>query len=79
MERKLYSTGDAAKALDIQRYQLTYLVETGHVKEPALRIAGKRAWSEEEIERVREVLWDRGNGGRMRSPRNGPRGEGQDG
>lgn len=52
----VYSTGTAARKLGVKRYQLEYLLETDQVPEPALRVAGKRVWTLDEVERVGRFL-----------------------
>lgn len=49
-ERKLYSIKEVAKILKKQPYQITYLLETGKVAEPKIRLGNRRAFDIEEIE-----------------------------
>jgi len=56
MSERLYSTGDVARRLGIQRYQLEYLVETQQIPEPAVRVAGKRVWNEAEVQEAAKFL-----------------------
>ena len=53
---RFLSTGQVARKLGIQRYQLLYLVDTEKVPEPSCRVAGKRAWNQDEIAAVGEVV-----------------------
>ena len=53
------STGEVAERLGIPTYKLQYLLSTDQVPEPAMRVAGKRAWREDEIQQARRVLEDR--------------------
>ncbi len=50
------STGDVVRRLGIQRYRLHYLLDTGRVAEPLLRVGGKRIWTEDEYARAAEVV-----------------------
>ena len=52
----LLSSGQFARALGIQPYKLEYLIATGVVPDTKLRVAGKRAWSQNELDIVREIL-----------------------
>ena len=61
MLRNLSSTGQVARRLGVRTYQLTYLLETEQLPEPRLRVAGKRAWTDDEIEEVARVLRQRDN------------------
>ena len=56
MNEKLYSTGDVAERLGLRRYQLDYLLETNQILEPLQRVAGKRVWTKEELDRAEAVL-----------------------
>jgi hypothetical protein len=49
---KAFSTSEAAKAMGIQAYSLSYLLNTGKVAEPGLRVGGKRIWTKDEVERA---------------------------
>jgi len=55
-DTKLYSTRDVAERLGLRRYQVDYLLETGRILEPALRVAGKRIWCAEELQAAAEWL-----------------------
>lgn len=45
----LYSIGTVARQLGVASYRIAYAHEQGKVPEPARRIAGKRAYDENEI------------------------------
>ena len=60
---ELLSTTQVARQLGLQPYQLAYLLATGKVREPGTRVAGKRAWRPEEVERAAQVLRGRANEG----------------
>ena len=53
MTSQYYSLKEVAKLLEKQPYQITYLILTGKVPEPKSRFAGKRLFSESDIERLR--------------------------
>ena len=55
-DSKLLSSGEAAEELGIPPYTLQYLLSTGTLPEPELRLAGKRVWCPGEIEKARRIL-----------------------
>lgn len=59
MNRDYFSTGQVAQMLGLRPYQVHYLLDTGRIREPQLRVAGKRIWTAAEIEAARESLDDR--------------------
>lgn len=59
MNEKLYSTSEVARRVGLKRYQLDYLLETEQVPEPSLRVAGRRVWSHQELDRVASVVYER--------------------
>lgn len=59
MMKRIYSTGEVARRLGLKRYQLHYMLETDQITEPLLRIAGRRAWTREELDRVASVVYER--------------------
>jgi DNA-binding transcriptional MerR regulator len=48
--------GDLARLLDCKPHQITYLLTSRQVPEPALRIGGRRMFTAEDVERVRAAL-----------------------
>ncbi|MBE7463017.1 MAG: hypothetical protein HS116_05915 [Planctomycetes bacterium] len=59
MDEPLLSTGEVARLLDIRHYRMEYLLSTGVVPEPARRVAGKRAWSQQEIDAARQAIQEK--------------------
>ena len=53
------STGEVADRLGIPTYKLQYLLSTGQIPEPTIRLAGKRAWRYSEIQKARQILENR--------------------
>jgi len=53
---RLLSTGDVVEELGIPPYTVQYLLSTGVLPEPELRVSGNRAWQPEEVERARKNL-----------------------
>lgn len=58
----LYSTAEMAGRLSVKFYRIEYLLATRQICEPALRIAGRRVWTEQEIQEVAEVIKELGSG-----------------
>ena len=54
--KQAVSTGDLARDIGLQRYQLEYLIETGAVPDTALRVAGNRVWSADQVEAVKRAV-----------------------
>ena len=48
--------GEVARLLDCKPHQITYLLASRQVPEPALRIGGRRMFSAEDVERVRAAF-----------------------
>lgn len=51
---QLLSTGEVAKLLGLQVYQIAYAHSTGQLAEPARRILNKRLYAPEDVRRVAE-------------------------
>jgi DNA-binding transcriptional MerR regulator len=56
MNNELFSLGDVARLVGVKPHRIQYLLSTAAVAEPALRVAGKRLWSAEEVAALSEVL-----------------------
>ena len=57
MTTQSYSTiGPVAAHLGIPRWRLAYLIERGDVPPPSLQVAGRRLFSDPDVERIREAL-----------------------
>lgn len=63
MTTKLYSISEVAEIFKKQIYQINYLLVTGKVPEPANRVAGKRLFDADDINRIREFFESTENGG----------------
>lgn len=66
MESEHYLLNQAARLVGIKHHQLAYLIVTGAVEEPKLRIGGRRVFTPAEVERIRCVVAERASrkGGR---------------
>jgi len=58
-EKEFLTTGDLARRLGIQRYQLMYLLETGRVPDAQVRVGGRRAFTESEASQAEAVIQGR--------------------
>lgn len=50
--KQILSTGEVAKLLGLQVYQIGYAHSTGQLAEPAFRFLDKRVYTEEDVRRV---------------------------
>lgn len=56
MDIDLFSLRDVARILRCRNYQVIYLITTGQVPEPRLRVGGKRIFTLTDIHRLAEKL-----------------------
>lgn len=52
MEQRYLLLKDVGQVLGLKAHQITYALATGQVPEPALRVANKRVFSTEDVERL---------------------------
>jgi DNA-binding transcriptional MerR regulator len=57
-----WTIGPVAAQLGIPRWRLAYLIERGDVPGPSLQVAGRRLFSDPDVERIREALARRSAG-----------------
>ena len=55
MTKTVFSTGEAARLLNLKPHKLTYAHVNGNLREPS-RIFGRRAYSKRDIERAAEYF-----------------------
>jgi DNA-binding transcriptional MerR regulator len=48
--------GDVARRVPCKPYQVVYLLTSGQVPEPALRLGGRRVFTAEDVGRIRNKL-----------------------
>jgi DNA-binding transcriptional MerR regulator len=53
---RLLLLGDVARLVRCKPYQVVYLLTSGQVPEPALRLGGRRVFTEEDVGRIRSAL-----------------------
>jgi len=51
-QMEFFSSGQAARELGINRWRLTYLIESGQVPDAARRFAGRRMFTREEVQHI---------------------------
>lgn len=51
---QIYSTGEIAKLLGVQRHRIEYAIATGYVAEARFRFLGKRCFTAEDMKRMAE-------------------------
>ncbi len=49
---QVFSTGQVARLLGVQPYQIDYAHSTGQIVEPSVRFLGKRVYAPEDVRRV---------------------------
>jgi len=60
MEGLLMKTaGQLCRDLNIRYYRLDYLIRSGYVPEPKRLNSGQRVFTDEEITKIKEVLYER--------------------
>jgi DNA-binding transcriptional MerR regulator len=55
-KQEMYGTGEVAGILGIPRWRLLYLLERGVLPEATSSIAGRRLFTETDVERLRAAL-----------------------
>ena len=53
------SAGRLCKELGIKYYRLDYLIRSGYVPEPKRLDSGQRVFGDEEVKRIKEVIFER--------------------
>ena len=56
MNKQFFSLGDVAQLLRTTAHKIHYLLATGQVPEPRLRIGSRRIWTADEIVPISEKL-----------------------
>lgn len=52
--QQIYSTGQVAKLLGVQAYQIEYAHSSSQLAEPAFRFLGKRVYTADDVRRAAE-------------------------
>ncbi len=53
------TAGQLCKELGIRYYRLDYLIRSGYVPEPKRLDSGQRVFEEQDVRRIKEVLFER--------------------
>ena len=53
------TAGQLCKDLSIRYYRLDYLIRNGYVPEPKRTDSGQRVFSDQDVKRIKEVLFER--------------------
>ena len=56
MTKQLFSLGDVAQLLRTTPYKIHYLLATGQIPEPRLRVGSRRIWTADEVVPISEKL-----------------------
>jgi len=56
MNEHLYSTTDAAREAGVSEYRLAYAIRTQRLAPPTLKIAGRRIFTQADLERVKKYF-----------------------
>lgn len=54
--KQLLSTGDVSKSLGIAKHKIEYAIANGSIPEPELRIANKRVFTTEDVQRIADYF-----------------------
>jgi hypothetical protein len=56
VNESLFTSGEAAAALNLPRWRFLYLIERGDLPEPSYEVPGRRLFTSEDIERLKQAL-----------------------
>ena len=59
MNKNHFLLNEVAKAVPCKPYQIAYLITTGVIEEPKLRINNKRIFSAKDVDRIRGIFQER--------------------
>ena len=54
--QQLLGLGDVSRIIGIARHKIEYAIANGAIPEPTLRIANKRAFTEEDLQRIADYF-----------------------
>ena len=54
--QQIYSTGAIAQQIQLPRWRLIYLIDSGTLPEPSIQIPGRRIFTGEDLWRIQEIL-----------------------
>ena len=56
MDKNLMTLGEVAKVLGVKPHRITYALSNGLVEEPALRIANRRVFQADDLDRLAQLF-----------------------
>lgn len=59
MNKNHFLLNEVARAVPCKPYQIAYLITTGVIEEPKLRINNKRIFSAKDVDRIRDIFLER--------------------
>jgi len=72
VEERYSTIGELAKQVGVDRWKLAYLIEKGKVPSPSAQVPGRRLFSPEDVEKIKNALEAMQEGaGSPRPPRGG--------
>jgi DNA-binding transcriptional MerR regulator len=54
--RNVWTSGDVARRVHLQRSRFLYLIEAGRLPGPSSQVAGRRLYTEDDIQQIEAVL-----------------------
>ncbi len=55
-QNAVHSIGEVSRQINMPRWRLQYLIEKGTVPGPTFLVAGRRLFTDEDVERISDVL-----------------------
>lgn len=59
MNKNHFLLNEVARAVPCKPYQIVYLITTGVIQEPKLRISNKRVFTAKDVDRIRDIFRQR--------------------
>ena len=56
MGQRLMTIGQLADLVGVDRWRLAYLIERGDIPPPSFQVPGRRLFSSEDVEKIKDVL-----------------------
>jgi DNA-binding transcriptional MerR regulator len=58
-KRQFYGSGDVARRVSLPLWKFLYFADRGLFPEPSIRVAGRRLFTEEDVQRIAAILANR--------------------
>jgi DNA-binding transcriptional MerR regulator len=59
IERQFYGSGEVARRVSLPLWKFLYFTDRGLFPEPSIRVAGRRLFTEDDVQRIVAILADR--------------------